>query len=153
MDIGLIYSYMGAALAVGLAGIGSSIGIGYAGMASSGLLAEEPEKFGKALILVALPGTQGIYGFLVCFLIWIKLGGTAGAMDPTKGLALLLASLPVGIGGLFSGMYQGKVSASGINVLAKKPDDFFTAAVMSVLVETYALLGLVASILIWLKVG
>ena len=65
MDIGLIYAYLGAALAVGLAGIGSSIGIGYAGMASAGLLAEEPEKFGKALILVALPGTQGIYGFLV----------------------------------------------------------------------------------------
>jgi len=151
MDIGLIYAYVGAALAVGLAGIGSSIGIGYAGMASSGLLAEEPEKFGKALILVALPGTQGIYGFLVCFLIWLKLGGVE--IDAGEGLILLLASLPVGIGGLFSGMYQGKVSASGINVLAKKPDDFFTAAVMSVLVETYALLGLVASILIWLKVG
>ncbi|MFC1479215.1 V-type ATP synthase subunit K [Planctomycetota bacterium] len=152
MDYGLIYSYLGAALAVGLAGIGSSIGIGYAGMASSGLLAEEPDKFGKALILVALPGTQGIYGFLVCFLIWLKLGGIE-EMTNSKGLILLLAALPVGIGGLFSGIYQGKVSAAGINVLAKKPDDFFTAAVMSVLVETYALLGLVASILIWLKVG
>ena len=64
MDLGMIYAYMGAALAVGLAGIGSSLGIGYAGMASSGLLSEEPEKFGKALILVALPGTQGFYGFI-----------------------------------------------------------------------------------------
>ena len=150
IEWGIVYSLLGAALAVGLAGIGSSLGIGYAGMASSGLLSEEPEKFGKALILVALPGTQGIYGFLTCILIWRKLG----TVEPTvtNGLLMLAASLPVAIGGLFSGMYQGKVSAAGINVVAKKPDDFIKAVIMSALVETYAVIGLLSSIILLLTI-
>jgi V/A-type H+-transporting ATPase subunit K len=151
IDWGLVYSLAGAACAVGLAGIGSSIGIGVAGMASSGLLAEEPEKFGRALLLVALPGTQGIYGFLACFLILGKMDSIQ--ISTTSGLLLLAASLPVAIGGLFSGIYQGKVSASGIHVVAKKPDDFIKSVVMSALVETYAVIGLLATILILGKIS
>lgn len=150
MDWGMIYSLTGAAVAVGLAGIGSSLGIGFAGMASSGLLSEEPEKFGKALILVALPGTQGFYGFLSCMLILGKMGTLLEVehLTTSTGLLILAASLPVAIGGLFSGIYQGKVSAAGMHVVAKKPDDFMKAVVMSALVETYAVLGLLATILI-----
>ena len=150
VDWGFVYALSGAGIAVGLAGIGSSLGIGFAGMASSGLLAEEPEKFGKALLLVALPGTQGIYGFLACFLILGKIG--AEQLTTTTGLLLLAAAFPVAIGGLFSGIYQGKVSASGIHVLAKKPDDFIKAVVMSALVETYAVIGLLSTILILGKI-
>lgn len=149
IEWGLIYSLAGAAAAVGLGGIGSSIGLGIAGMASSGLLAEEPEKFGKALLLVALPSTQGIYGLIACFLI---LGKITDAVTVTKGLMLLASSLPVAVGGLFSGIYQGKVSASGINVVAKKPDDFMKSVIMSAMVETYAVFGLLATIIALTKV-
>lgn len=152
MDWGMIYAFIGAAIAVGFAGIGSSLGIGFAGMASTGLLSEEPEKFGKALILVALPGTQGFYGFISGIMILGKL--TEGKeISTSTGLLLLAAALPVGIGGLFSGIYQGKVSAAGINVVAKKADDFMKAVIMSALVETYAVLGLLATILVLNKVA
>jgi len=143
IEWGLIYSLTGAGLAVGLSGIGSSVGLGIAGMASSGLLAEEPEKFGRALLLVALPSTQGIYGLIAFFLITGKITGT---VSTSTGLMLLAAALPVAIGGLFSGIYQGKVSASGIHVIAKKPDDFMKSVIMSAMVETYAVFGLLATI-------
>ncbi|MFH1707575.1 MAG: V-type ATP synthase subunit K [Planctomycetota bacterium] len=154
MDWGLIYGYTGAALGVSLAATGSSFGIGYAGMAACGLLSEDPGKFGKSLILAALPGTQGFYGFLIFFLILGKIGDltAAGAMTPDIGLMFIAAGLPVGIAGLFSGIYQGKVGAAGIIILARKPDDFIKGVVMAALVETYAILGLLASFLIWLAI-
>ena len=156
MEWGMIYAFFGAAIAVGVAGIGSSLGIGYAGMASCGLLSEEPEKFGKSLILVALPGTQGFYGFISGIMILAKIAALlkleAGVVSTSAGLMILAASLPVAVSGLFSGMYQGKVSASGIAVVAKKPDDFMKAVIMSALVETYAVLGLLATILILARI-
>lgn len=90
MDMGMIYALAGAALAVFLAGTGSSIGIGYAGSAANGVLSEEPDKFGIMLLLVALPGTQGIYGFLTGFMVLMKvgiLGGTGGDRDCFPGVA------------------------------------------------------------------
>ena len=65
---------LGAALAAGLAGWGSAKGVGIVGQASTGLLTEDPGKFGKALILQALPGTQGIYGLITAFIILFKIG-------------------------------------------------------------------------------
>ena len=150
MDWGLIYGYTGAALGVALACTGSSFGIGYAGMAACGMLSEDPSKFGKSLILAALPGTQGFYGFIIFFLILGKIAKLAAleAMTPTFGLIFIAAGLPVGIAGLFSGIYQGKVGAAGITILARKPEDFIKGVVMAALVETYAILGLLASIFI-----
>src|SRR5690554_7641804 len=66
---GLTWALMGAALAVGLAGIGSAMGVAIAGKAATGVLSEKPDLFGKVLVLQALPGTQGIYGFLMAVLI------------------------------------------------------------------------------------
>lgn len=70
---GFIFGALGIALAVGLACIGSAKGVGLAGEAVTGLLTEQPEKFGKALILQLLPGTQGLYGFVVGLLALGKL--------------------------------------------------------------------------------
>lgn len=151
MEWGFVLAIAGAAAAVILSGFGSSIGIGIAGQASDGLLSEEPEKFGNILILAVLPGTQGIYGFVAAFIVMLRVGlvGAAAVQLPTlKGLQILLACLPVALGGFVSGIYQGKVSAAGIAVVAKQPADSMKAVIMSALVETYAVLGLLITILL-----
>lgn len=149
MDIGLIYALVGAALAVFLSGTGSSIGIGYAGSSANGVLSEEPEKFGIMLLLVALPGTQGIYGFLTGFMVLMKvgiLGGQVVAVTPSQGLQILVACLPIAVSGLFSAIHQGKVCAAGIAVASKHPEASMKAMVYGAMVETYAVLALVVSI-------
>lgn len=150
MELGVILAIGGAALAVALAGIGSSIGIGYASQAADGVLSEEPDKFVSTLILSALPGTQGIYGFVGAFLVINKIGllGEAIKLSPEQGWQILLACIPVGVGGLFSGIHQGKVSAAGMAVVAKQAKDFMKSVVLSALVETYAVLGLLITVLL-----
>ena len=147
---GNFLAVLGAALAVGLGGIGSAKGVGIAGEAAAGLIAEDPDKFGQTLILQALPGTQGIYGLLVGFLTLSKiglLGGGAAQIDPQTGLLILAACLPIGIVGLISGKHQGKTSAAAIGIVAKKPDQFGKAMLFPAMVETYAILALLISIL------
>jgi len=150
IEIALIIA--GAALAVGLAGCGSAIGMGITGSAAAGLISEEPEKFGKALLLQVLPGTQGIYGFLAAMLALQKIGLIGGEavaeISPEVGLQMLFACLPIAVVGLISGIFQGKVSASGISTLAKRPEEAGKAIILSVMVETYAVISLLATILI-----
>ena len=148
--MGLALALLGIALAVALSGMGSSIGIGYVGQASAGAMTEKPENFGRFLILTALPGTQGIYGFLGGFWVIMKLGLLAGAtpIDTAVGLQFLFACLPIAIAGLTSGIFQGKVSAAGIGIVAKKPDESGKGIILSAMVETYAVLGLLATILL-----
>lgn len=149
MGLGMIYALIGAVLAVFLCGTGSSIGIGYAGSEANGVLSEEPEKFGIMLLLVALPGTQGIYGFLTGFLVLMKigiLGGASVVINTEQGLQILLACLPIAVSGLFSAMHQGKVCAAGIAVASKHPEASMKALVYGAFVETYAVLALVVSI-------
>ena len=151
MGWGLVLAIAGAAAAVILAGIGSSVGIGIAAQASDGLLSEDPESFGNILILTVLPGTQGIYGFVAAFFVIIQLGllaGTVPVISIAQGTQVLLACLPVGLGGLVSGIYQGKVSAAGVAVAAKQPSESMKAVILSALVETYAVLGLLITILL-----
>ena len=117
MTYGLVLSIIGAALAAGLAGIGSAIGVSIAGRAGNGVLAEKPDLFGRILVLQALPGTQGIYGFLLAVLILQKiglLGGTAVALTDWHGWAFLCAALQISIVGLLSGIAQGYVAATAI---------------------------------------
>ncbi|MEW5804569.1 MAG: V-type ATP synthase subunit K [bacterium] len=151
MGWGLVLAILGAALAVILAGFGSSIGISIAAQPCDGLLSENPEAFGNVLILAALPGTQGIYGFVSAFFAIIQLGlltGKVPQLTVSQGMQFLGACLPVGFGGLVSGIYQGKVSAAGVAVAAKQPGDSMKAVILSALVETYAILGLLATILL-----
>jgi len=141
---------LGAALAVILSGIGSAIGVGLAGQAASGVMSEDPEKFGSLLLLTALPGTQGIYGFLTGFMVFIKLGlisGNVVQLTVHQGLDILVACLPVGFVGFLSAIHQGKVCAAGIYMVAKQPKETAKPLVLGALVETYAVLGLLISIL------
>lgn len=144
------WALLGAALAVILAGCGSAYGVGVAGQAASGVVTEDPSKFAKVLIMQLLPGTQGIYGLLVAFITLSKvglLGGGAAEIDVTTGLMILAACLPIGIVGLVSAIHQGKTSVAAIGIVAKKPDQFGKAMLFPAMVETYAILALLISIL------
>ncbi|HOX96836.1 MAG TPA: V-type ATP synthase subunit K [bacterium] len=151
MELGLALAILGAALAVGLAGMGSALGVGIAGQSASGVVSEDPEKFGKVLLLEALPGTQGIYGFLAAIMVLQKvglLGGELVQISSSIGWQLLFAALPIALTGLLSGMYQGKVCAAGMGIVAKKPAESGKAIILAAMVETYAVLGLLATILL-----
>ena len=142
---GFVFAALGAALAVGLSGIGSSKGVGLVGEAATGLITEQPEKFGKALVLQLLPGTQGLYGFVIGFLVFSKM---SSAMSLEQGLYLLGACLPIALTGLWSGIAQGRVAAAAIQILAKKPEHNTKGIVLAAMVETYALLGFVISFML-----
>lgn len=151
MELGFTLAVLGGAIAVVLGGIGSAIGVGLAGQASSGVMSEDPGKFGSLLLLVALPGTQGIYGFLSAFLVMLKIGLVGEALKTLtlyQGWQVLIACLPVAFAGLISGIHQGKVCASGVYMVAKQPKDLMKPVIMAALVETYAVLGLLITILL-----
>ena len=149
-ELGIVYALLGAAVAVFLAGTGSAIGVGIAGQAASGVVTEDPSKFAKVLIMQLLPGTQGIYGLLVGFITLSKvglLGGSVADLDVKTGLLILAACMPIGIVGLLSAISQGKTAAAAIGIVAKKPDQFGKAMLFPAMVETYAILALLISIL------
>jgi V/A-type H+-transporting ATPase subunit K len=141
----------GAAFAGGMAGIGSSIGVGIAGESAAGVMSEDPDKFVQCLILQALPGTQGFYGFVVAFMVLMKLQllGVSPILPYwTQGLMIFAACMPVGLVCWYSGITQGKASAASIQLIAKKPEAMGRALVLPAMVETYAVLSLITSILL-----
>lgn len=151
MGLGIAIAILGAALAVLLAGTGSAIGMSLAGQVGAGVVSEDPEKFGRVLLLEALPGTQGIYGFLGAIMVLQKvglLGGELAEISTAVGWQLFFASLPIAITGFTSGWMQGKVSAAGMGIVAKKPGESGKAIILSAMVETYAVIGLLATILL-----
>ena len=147
---GVALGILGAALAALLSGIGSSIGVGIAGRAAAGVVTEDPEKFSKVLILQLLPGTQGIYGLLIAFIALSNigvLGGNVRQLTTGEGLSFLMACLPMAFVGLMSAVMQGKTSVASIGIVAKKPEEFGKAMILPAMVETYAILALLVSIL------
>ena len=151
MSLGLVFAMLGAALAAGLAGVGSAIGVGMVGRSAAGVTAEDPDKFSKLLVLQLLPGTQGIYGLLIAFMVFLKIGvfNSAGMTDISwqGGLTILFACLPMAIVGLLSALHQAKVAVSGVALVAKRPEESGKAIAMAIMVETYAVLALLISFL------
>ena len=146
---GVFLAMAGAAVAA-LAGIGSAIGIGIAGQAAAGVISEDPKKFGQALVLQALPGTQGIYGLLIAFLIMTKielLSGNPIDITMAQGAYIFAAAIPIGLVGIFSGIAQGKSSAASIMLVSKRPEELAKGMVFPAMVETYAVLALLISFL------
>jgi len=136
----------GIAMAVSIAGIGSAIGIGYAASASAGAMSEDSKGFANYLIVSLLPGTQGIYGFVIAYLWLGKLEVLAAGAGLTayQGLLVFFACLPVGLCGL-SAIYQGKVCSAGINLMSKDSSQFGNVLIFGALPEFYAILGLLIS--------
>ncbi|HPT62732.1 MAG TPA: V-type ATP synthase subunit K [Candidatus Atribacteria bacterium] len=151
MADGLVFALLGSSLSIMLAGIGSALGVSIAGQVGAGVLTEDPNKFGQVLLLQALPGTQGIYGLLAGFWVLMKLGllgGTPVEISVVQGLQIMLACLPIAIVGLVSGIYQGKTSAASIGMIARRPEETGRAIILPAMVETYAVLALLATILL-----
>ena len=149
MTIGAALTLAGAAIAM-FAGIGSAKGVGMACEAGTGVLTEDPSKFGKLLVLELLPGTQGLYGFIVAFLIMIQsgvMGGGAATLDTATGFQYLCASLAIGLVGWFSAVAQGRAAVASIAMIAKMPGEFAKGLVSTTLVEIYALLAFLISLL------
>ncbi|NMC57512.1 MAG: V-type ATP synthase subunit K [Eubacteriaceae bacterium] len=156
ISLGAFFAMLGAGLAAGFGGAGSGRGVGIAGEAAAGVISEDPNKFGQTLLLQALPGTQGIYGLLIAFLILNKIGLFSGASLATvtlgQGLMYLAASVPGAIALYHSGIGQGRASAASMGVLAKRPEEFGKCMLYPAMVETYAVLALLVSVLMLMNV-
>jgi len=149
MSMGIVLALAGATLAALTSGIGSARGVGIAGQAAAGVCTDDPEKFSKVLILQLLPGTQGIYGLLIGFITMTQIGVMGGSSDISlvKGLLYLAACLPVIFVEPLSAIQQAKASIASIGLVAKRPDQFGKAMIFPAMVETYAILALLVSIL------
>ena len=148
---GIIFGVLGAAFAAVLAGVGSSKGCNMVGKAAAGVITEEPEKFGKALILQLLPGTQGLYGFIVALLIATL--HLSPSLELYQGVYLFVASVPVGLVGFISAKLQAEVATAGLQILIKNPDHNTKGMIFAAIVETYAILGFVISVIMVMVVS
>ena len=152
---GLGFAILGAALTAGLCCIGSAKGTGMVGEAASGLVSEDPDKSTKCLILQVLPGTQGLYGFVALFIVLGQVGLMSGSpveVTLTQGLSIFAACLPIMLGGWLSAIFQGRVAAASINIVAKHPEAATKGIIYCGIVEFYAILSLVATIMISLNI-
>ncbi|MDQ5983664.1 MAG: V-type sodium ATPase subunit K [Eubacteriales bacterium SKADARSKE-1] len=151
---GIVLALFGAVISVLLAGIGSAMGVGLCGEAAAGVVTEDPSKFGKVLLLQLLPGTQGIYGLLVAVLTLIQIGILGGSAEVSfiQGLLYFAACLPMGVVGYWSALRQARASVAGIGIVAKRPDQMGKAMIFPAMVETYALLALLTSVLAVLNI-
>ena len=150
-DYGVVYALVGVFISVVGGAIGSSLGVGYVGSAVAGLLAKKPNLFGQGLALAALPSTQALYGLLFGFVVMIQIGMLGGEViniSEAQGLGYLVASSIIGGAGLISGIWQGRVGRAGVKILAENEQNASQAIVLSALVETMAVFGLVIALMI-----
>jgi V/A-type H+/Na+-transporting ATPase subunit K len=150
LEVGRGLAFAGAGLAFGLAGCGSAWGIATASHQAAGVMREKPELFGRMLVMVALPGTQGFYGFIAAILMMTQtglIGGTSLKISFGTGIALFVIGLADGIAQLVSAKYQGEASAAGISLVGRRPEEAGKAILFPAFVETYAVVALLATIL------
>lgn len=146
-NLPVILAYTGLALMLVLAGIGSAIGVSMGGNASVGALKKKPDAFGNYMLLSALPGTQGLYGFAGFFVINSQ-GVIQASMTMTQGVAILAAGIALGFVGLFSAMKQGGVTSNGIAAIGSGHDVFGSTMILAVFPELYAIIAFAATFLI-----
>ena len=148
---GLGLAFLGLSLTVALCCIGSAKGTGMVGEAAAGLLCEAPEHFSKCLILQVLPGTQGLYGMVAWFFVLLTIGvfgGGVQTLSVAQGMAIFASCLPIALGGWLSAIFQGRVAAASINIVAKRPEEATKGIILCGIVEFYAILSLLATILL-----
>lgn len=144
---GFVWAIFGIAFAVMLAGVGSAKGVMCVGSSGLGLMSEDPKQFTACLLLTLLPSTQGIYGFVIAFMLLNKANEIGfDAITLSQGLQLFAAAIPVGIVGLASGIFQGKVAAASIALAAKQPKHWSKGMIITLTVEMFALFGFLISI-------
>jgi len=133
---------------IALAGIGSAYGVSMGGNAAIGALKKNDEAFGTFMILSALPGTQGLYGFALFFLV-----NNSGIITPDisilNGAAIFGSGLALGLVALFSGIQQGSICANGIAAIGSGHDVFGKTMILAVFPELYAIVAFAATFLIY----
>lgn len=142
----LILAYVGMAVMLAVACIGSAIGVTMGGNATIGALKKNPDIFGSAMILCALPSTQGLYGFAGFFLMLGKLQ-TMASITLNQGLAIFAVGVALGVVGLFSAVKQASLVANGIVEMGNGHDVFGRTMILGVFPELYAILAFAAAFL------
>ncbi len=143
--MGYTIALIGIAACVLLCGIGSCIGLYKTSTAAAGVLGEDPKKFGKVMVLVLLPATQGIYGFIIGI---IASSGLMAEMTVASGWSIVGAVLPMAISGIVSGYFQGKSAVNCIYAVGKQESLSGKLIVYPGMIEFYAILGLIISIML-----
>ncbi|NLU39399.1 MAG: V-type ATP synthase subunit K [Bacteroidales bacterium] len=141
----IVLAYIGVGLMLGLSGIGSAYGVTITGNATVGALKKNPDKFGNFMVLSALPGTQGLYGFLGYFLLK---GALLADMGWLAASGVFGAGLGLGLVCLFSAIRQGQVCANGIAGIGSGYDLFGKTLILAVFPELYAIIAVAATFLI-----
>lgn len=146
---GILIALVGAVSCALINGIASGKAVSIGGETGAGIITDDPSKFGKILILQLLPGTQGIYGLLIAFITLSQIGVLGGSSDITfvKGVLYFFATLPMTIVGYTSAMRQTKAGVASMAVVNKRPEEFGKAMIFPAMVETYAILALLISML------
>jgi V/A-type H+-transporting ATPase subunit K len=149
---GLSIAILGLALSAIMCGIGSGLGLKASSAASAGVLAEDPSKFSKILVMTLLPATQGIYGFVIAIMGLGSLTAVTAAATPELALSvgwnIFFAAMPMAIVGCLSAILQGQTAAATIVAVGKKPEIGGKSILFPAMIEFYALLGLVVSIML-----
>ena len=143
--LGYFIAMAGVALCVLLCGVGSCIGLFKTGRAAAGVLSENPKKFGKLMVLVLLPATQGIYGFIIGI---IASGSLAPDMATYQGWSFFGAVVPMMLSGLITGIFQGKSAVNCIYAVGKQDSLGGKLIIYPAMIEFYAILGLIISIML-----
>ena len=147
---------LGCALAIGIAGIASAIGLALAGSSAVAVTAEKPELFSKCLILQVLPMTQSVYGLLTAILLMMGAGLLGGAgnaeVSSLMGIGAIWIGLAVGLTGI-SAVNQGMVASSSISAVGRNPDVASRGIIFTVMPETIAIFGLLVGILLMVGLG
>ena len=147
MEFSYLLAYLGLAIMVILSGIGSAIGVSMGGNATIGALKKNEEAFGSYMLLSALPGTQGLYGFAGFFILNNILVGL-GEVTLVHGYAYLAAGLSLGVVALFSALKQGSVTANGIAGIGSGYDVFGKTMILAVFPELYAIIAFAVTFII-----
>ena len=147
MEMNLLIAYIGIAIMVGLSGIGSAYGVTIAGNASIGALKKNDSSFGNFLVLTALPGTQGLYGFAGYFMFQSIFGMLTPEITAIQACAVLGSGIGLGLVGLFSAIRQGRVCANGIAATGQRYNVFRHTLILAVFPELYAIVALAATFL------
>lgn len=144
INTALLLGYIGAGIMVGMSGVGSAIGTAISAMTTVGALKKKKEAFGSYLVLSALPGTQGLYGFAAFFIMQPYL---TADINIFQGSAILGASIAIGLSCMISAIYQGKICANGIDAIGNGYDVFGNTIIVAVFPELYAIVSFVIKLL------
>ena len=145
-----MFAYIGIAFLVGLSSIGSAYGTSIAGNAVIGALKKNPDIFGKAMVLTALPGSQGLLGFLGYFLMSPFL---VAHITMFQGIAICFTGIAVGAVELLSSIRQGQVCANGASAMGNGHEVFNNTLILAVFPELYSIIAVAAAFLVSLSLG